>query len=85
MVEKLLLQLCYTVIQLSFKGFHPHPWHPPNVRHCCPGVSHLLLTDGTIPKNIHRPAAIDSEATTVTTALNAKPSFDLTISILAKT
>ena len=48
-------------------------------------VSHLLLTDGTIPKNIHRPAAIDNEATTVTTALIANPSFDLTISILAKT
>lgn len=38
-----------------------------------------------MPKNMHKPAAIDSDATTVTTALNAKPSFDFTISILAKT
>ena len=45
--------------------------------------TYLLLTEGTIPKKTHSPSAILSEATTVTTALMAKPILDFTISILA--
>lgn len=42
----------------------------------------LPLKVGDIPKNVQIPIDINKELKTVKTALNAKPHFDFTISIL---